>query len=385
MIVFRNAKVLGPDPLGAVDVLVGGGRVLAVGTHLAPPPEGWPVEVVDCAGAWLVPGLVDAHAHLTGGGGEGGASTRVPPVAFTAFTLAGVTTVVGLLGTDCTTRTLPDLLAAARGLSDLGITALCYTGGYVVPPHTLTGSVRGDIVNVGAIVAVGETAISDHRSSQPTFDELIRLAADAHVAGMMTGKAGCLHLHLGDGPRGLEFVRRAIAETELPPRVFHPTHCNRNRRLWEEAMALSALGVTVDITAFEADGEAPSGGQAIAEWYAAGLDAGRLTLSSDGGGCFPTFDASGNLLQMEVGKASALLACVREAMALGVPIEFALATVTRNPAEQLRLAAKGRISVGADADLLVLSADLDVIHVVAGGRTLVRGGHATVRGPFEPA
>ena len=70
---------------------------------------------------------------------------------------------------------------------------------------------------------------------------------------------------------------------------------------------------------------------------------------------------------------------------MGVPIEFALATVTRNPAEQLRLAAKGRISVGADADLLVLSADLDVIHVVAGGRTLVRGGHATVRGPFEPA
>lgn len=383
MILFRNAQVLAPEPLGEVDVLVAGGTIVAIGADLAPPPLGWPVEVLDCAGAWLAPGFVDAHAHLGGGGGEGGARTRVPPVAFTEFSLAGVTTVVGLLGTDCTTRSLADLLAVARGLEELGLTALCYTGGYVVPPLTLTGSVRGDIVNVDRIIAVGETAISDHRSSQPTFEELIRIAADAHVAGMMTGKAGCLHLHLGDGARGLEFVRRALEETELPARVFHPTHCNRGRRLWEEAMALSVSGVTIDISAFEADGDAPSGGEAIAEWYAEGLEPARLTLSSDGGGCLPNFDASGRLLHMEIGAAASLLVAIRAAVNAGVPIEFALATVTRNVAEQLRLEKKGRIEVGAHADLLVLSADLDILHVFARGRALVRDRRALVRGLFE--
>ena len=383
MILFRNAQVLAPDPLGVVDVLVAGGAIAAIGPDLALPPPGWPVEIMDCAGAWLAPGFVDAHAHLGGGGGEGGARTRVPPVAFTDFTLAGVTTVVGLLGTDCTTRSLADLLAAARGLEELGLTALCYTGGYVVPPLTLTGSVRGDSVHIDRIVAVGETASSDHRSSQPTFEELIRIAADAHVAGMMTGKAGCLHLHLGDGARGLEYVRRALEETELPARVFHPTHCNRNRRLWEEAMALSVSGVTIDISAFEADGDAPSGGEAIAEWYAEGLDPARLTLSSDGGGCLPRFDPTGRILDMEIGAPASLLVAIREAVSAGVPIEVALATVTRNAADQLRLAKKGRVEVGADADLVVLSAELGVVHVFAGGRALVRHQRPVVRGLFE--
>jgi beta-aspartyl-dipeptidase (metallo-type) len=208
---------------------------------------------------------------------------------------------------------------------------------------------------VDRIVAVGETAISDHRSSQPTFDEFVRLAADAHVAGMMTGKAGLLHLHLGDGPRGLELVRRAIAETELPARTFHPTHTNRNRRLWEEAKALAGkAALTIDISAFEADGDAPSGGQALAEWFAAGLDPERVTLSSDSGGCLPTFDAEGRLLGMEVGSSATLLVALEEAVSLGVPFEHALATVTRNVARLFRLPRKGRVEVGADADLVAL-------------------------------
>jgi beta-aspartyl-dipeptidase (metallo-type) len=362
---------------------VGGGRVLAVAPSLASPPAGWSVEEVDARGAWLVPGLIDAHAHLGGGGGEGGARTRVPPVRLTELTLAGVTTVVGLLGTDCRTRSVADLLACARGLSELGLTALGWTGGYEMPPRTLTGSVRDDLVHVDRLIGVGELAISDHRSSQPTFDELVRVAADAHVCGMMTGKAGVLHLHLGDGPRGLVLVRRALDETELPARVFQPTHCNRNRRLWEEAKALALRGVPIDITAFDADGDAPSGGQAIAEWYAEGLPADRLTLSSDGGGCLPTFDGDGNLLRMDVGAPSSLLAAVREAVALGVPLEFALATVTSNVATQLRLSDKGSVEVGADADVVLLDADLRVRDVYALGVPMVRAGRALRWGPFE--
>jgi beta-aspartyl-dipeptidase (metallo-type) len=377
MILLRNAHVYGPEDLGVHDVLVAD-RVLGLDVDPSA-ARTLGAEIVDLEGRVLTPGLIDAHAHLSGGGGEGGAHTKVPPVALSAFTTAGVTTAIGLLGTDCRTRSIAELLAAARGLEELGLTTLCYTGGYEVPPVTLTGSARGDIVHVDRIIAIGETAISDHRSSQPTFDELVRLASDAHVAGMMTGKAGLLHLHLGDGERGLELVRRALAETELPARTFHPTHTNRNRRLWEEAMALPG---PVDISAFEADGDAPSGGAALAEWVSAGLDPARITLSSDSGGCLPTFDADGRLLKMDVGSSASLFLAIFEAVDAGVPLSTALAACTSNVATLFRLPRKGRIAGGADADLVVLEGRR-VHHVFARGKWMVRGGVPVVRGLFE--
>jgi beta-aspartyl-dipeptidase (metallo-type) len=80
---LRNATVWAPEDLGRCQVLVGGGRILAIG-DLDPPPSSWEVEVVDLDGCTLIPGLVDNHVHLTGGGGEGGAETRVPAVPLTA-------------------------------------------------------------------------------------------------------------------------------------------------------------------------------------------------------------------------------------------------------------------------------------------------------------
>ena len=83
---------------------------------------------------------------------------------------------------------------------------------------TATGSVRLDIVLIDVVLGVGELAISDHRSSQPTLDELLRIAGDAHVGGLMSGKAGIVHLHVGDGARGLEPVRQALdAERAAAP------------------------------------------------------------------------------------------------------------------------------------------------------------------------
>lgn len=369
---LRGAVVWAPADLGRADVLIGGGRVLAVGPALPPPDPAWG-EVVDLDGHVIVPGLVDVHVHLTGGGGEGGAETRVPPVPLSDLVGAGVTTAVGLLGTDGTTRTIAELLACARAVEARGITAFAYTGSYEVPPVTLTGSVRGDLVHVDRIVAVGEIAVSDHRSSQPTFDELVRIAADAHVAGMMAKKAGLVHLHVGDGPRGLDLVRRAIRETELPPRTFHPTHCNRNPRLFEEALAISREGVTVDVSAFPPpydDGTVPPA-DAVRRYLAEGLDPRRITVSSDAGGCLPTFDADGALLRFDVGDARGLLEVVRGLVAAGVEPATALAGVTSNPARLYRLRGKGTVAPGADADLCVLEAGtLRLARTMARGRWL---------------
>src|SRR4051812_27985656 len=256
MELLRNADLYDPLPKGRQHLLLAGESVVWVGTPAPSLPAALNIKERDLDGRRVIPGFVDGHVHLTGGGGEAGPHTRVPPIALTRLTSGGVTTAVGVLGTDDTVRTTAELVTVARGLTEEGLGAFCHTGGYHVPPMTATGSVRLDIVLIDVVLGVGELAISDHRSSQPTLDELLRLAGDAHVGGLMSGKAGILHLHVGDGERGLEPIRQALAQSELPPHVFNPTHVNRKRALFEEALALADQGCTVDLTAFPvAEGE----------------------------------------------------------------------------------------------------------------------------------
>lgn len=380
-----NAELYDPAPQGRRHLLVAGERVLWVGREIPALDRALQVEAVDLGGRRVIPGLIDGHVHLTGGGGEAGPETRVAPVALSRLTLGGVTTAVGVLGTDDTVRTTAELVTVARGLTALGLTAYCHTGGYHVPPATATGSVRLDIVLIDLIIGVGELAISDHRSSQPTLDELLRIAGDAHVGGLMSGKAGIVHLHVGDGPRGLEPVRQALDRSELPPAVFNPTHVNRRRALFDEAVALTARGCSVDITAFpvQADEDAWGADEALVRYLDAGADPSRVSVSSDGGGCLPVFDAEGRVAAMEVGNPAATGATLRALLARGQPLERVLPAFTANPARVLRLPRKGQLGPGADADLVVLDAEGAVADVMARGRWHVRDGRAVVRGPFE--
>jgi len=386
LILLRHADVFAPDPLGFCDVLIGGERVLYVGPRLDTLPGGLAVQVIDCAGRRVIPGLIDGHVHLTGGGGESGAASHVPPPFLSRYTLGGVTSVVGVLGTDDVTRTTGQLVTQARALMDEGLSAWCHTGGYHVPLTTLTGSVRGDIAYIDRIIGVGELAISDHRSSQPTLDELLRVASDAHVGGLMTGKAGIVHLHVGDGARGLSLVRDAIAQSELPARVFNPTHVNRRKALFEEAVGLTALGCTVDITAFPvAEGEdAWSAADGVERAIAANADLSRVTVSSDGGGCLPVFDEDGRVMTMDVGDVGAMAFALRELLSRGHAMEVVLPCFTRNVASLLRLPRKGVLAAGADADLIVLDDLHRVRDVMARGVWHVENGVAQRRGTFEP-
>jgi beta-aspartyl-dipeptidase (metallo-type) len=391
---LRDAEVYDPVARGRRDVLVSScagraaGQVLAIAPSLsevaaALSPE--LCEIVELGGARLMPGLVDAHVHVTGGGGESGPSSRVPRVAFSELARGGVTSCVGVLGTDGTTRTVAELVATTLALRELGLSAWCWTGSYELPLVTLTGSVRSDMVFIDPVLGVGELAISDHRSSQPTFDELARVAADCHVAGLMSGKAGVLHLHLGDGLRGLALVRRALDETELPARVFYPTHVNRQPRLFAEAIELARRGSTVDVTAFPRDdGDAAiPAADAILRYLESGAPPERLTCSSDGGGCIPTFAADGRLVAMDIGRPGAVAETLAELLGRGLALGDVLPVFTSNVASLLRLPAKGRIEVGADADLVVLDDEHRVRDVMARGRFVVRGGLAVVSGMFE--
>jgi beta-aspartyl-dipeptidase (metallo-type) len=345
------------------------------------------MEVVDAAGRRVVPGLVDPHVHILGGGGEGGPATRAPEIRIEDIVASGVTTVIGCLGTDGVTRHMTSLLAKARALEAEGVSTFIFSGSYEVPVRTLTGSVRSDLVLVDKVIGAGEIAVSDHRSSQPTFDEIARLAAECRVGGMLGGKAGVLHLHLGDGPRGLEVLFRLVRETEIPVTQAIPTHVTRNRRLFEQGLDWVAAGGSIDVTV----GPDPASGdpdvafeELIAAFRERGLPLTRATASSDGNGSMPVFDAEGRLVRLTIATETDLLRKLRETVRKGLlPLETALRIFSTNAADFYQLGRKGRIEPGRDADLLVLDGDLGLVDVFARGKRLMAGGRLLAKGTFS--
>ncbi len=387
MLLLKNVDVVAPEPSGRRDVLLAGGRIVRIEPDMTI-AAGYG-ETVDGLALVAVPGLVDGHVHMTGGGGEGGFATRTPELVLSDAIRGGVTTVVGCLGTDGVTRSLENLLARARGLDEEGISTFIYTGYYGVPTATLTGSIERDLLLIDKVIGVGEIALSDHRSTQPTFDEFARLAAESRRGGILSGKAGVVNIHMGDGRRGLSMLRRILDDTEIPAAQFLPTHINRNPDLFAEGIAHAKAGGLVDLTtssvpAFVEDGEVKCS-RGLRLMLDAGVNVSQITFTSDGQGSLPIFDAAGRFERLGVGRVTSLFAAVREAVLdEGVPLPVALQVVTSNPARILKLRGKGRLVAGADADVTLLDPKtLEIRGVIAKGRWLMRDGQLLVKGTFE--
>jgi beta-aspartyl-dipeptidase (metallo-type) len=273
----------------------------------------------------------------------------MPEVCAEELFAAGITTSIGCLGTDVTTRHLTTLLAKTRQLEADGLSAYMLTGGFTVPPKTITGSVGDDVIVVDKVIGVGEVAISDRRACDPTLAELARVATQAYRGGCISGKAGRTLFHLGDGKRRLQVVGDLLDQHDVEPSSLVVDHVNRSSGHIQDAVQLARRGVHVCMDTVDGD---------LPRWLGAYRDNGgpadKLSVCSD------AHTAGGDVAKLP----QALSRSVRE----GFPLSEVLAAFTSNTADAWKLGHKGRIAPGQDADLVFLDAgSLCISHVIARG------------------
>jgi beta-aspartyl-dipeptidase (metallo-type) len=260
-----------------------------------------------------------------------------------------------VLGVDTTMKTLPGLLARVKGLKEEGLSTFLWTGGYNVPPTTMLGDVRQDMMFIDEVIGAGEVAISDERSMSPSSQELAKVVYDAHIGGILTGKAGLTHFHVGDSDKRLAPIMNLLECHDIKPDWLFPTHIQRTKELMDEAIAFAIDGMPVNIDVVEED---------AAKWTKYYLEHGgppeNFTISSDADSSTPDI-FYGQICEL----------VVKHKM----PLDLVLPFVSSNTARILKLTTKGKLEEGCDADVLVLTRDaLDIQEVIANGKRLVVNG-----------
>ena len=350
---IRNADVYAPAHLGKKDVLVIADKVVRIADKIEG-YEGMPeVEVFDFSGKKLLPGYIDMHMHITGGGGEQGPASRVPE-------------------------------AMARALTEEGITAYCLTGAYGIPSPTITGSIEKDIMMVPPIIGT-KIAVSDHRSSNPQGPELIEVATATRRGGLLANVAGLVTMHMGSGIGKLDPLFYALDHADVPAKNFLPTHMLRTRELMEEGAKLIRRGGYFDMTAGSTDEDMEIGAEQIMEilsWE--GMSTDHLTMSSDAFGSQPKFNENGDCIGLTYCSPKYLHLTIKSLVRRGLPLEEAIKLLTSTPAELLgKTGVKGCVAVGADADLLVLDENLDIDALFAKGQVALLDKEIVLKGRFE--
>lgn len=379
-ILVKDIEIYSPEYMGKKDILISGGAIALIEENIEVFSD--KIKVIYGNGKRLVPGFIDQHVHITGGGGEGSFKTRVPEITFSKLIKSGITTVVGLLGTDGTTRSVENLVAKAKALKEEGITVYVQTGSYEYPTKTITGSVKKDIIFIEEVIGA-KVALSDHRSSSINNYELARLASDVRMAGMISGKIGTLCIHMGNGKNGLRSIFEVLDNTDIPIRTMRPTHVNRKKELLLESFEYAKRGGLIDLTCGIYDDLRPGNVIKMAEEAAVPLE--NITMSSDGYGSWSRYDDVGNMIEIGVSQVDQIYnEFKRMVKELNFDFVKALKFLTTNTSKALDIyPKKGTITQGADGDIVILDDDLEIDTVIAMGKIMLQGGEVLIKGTYE--
>ncbi|MFZ3048206.1 MAG: beta-aspartyl-peptidase [Desulfatirhabdiaceae bacterium] len=390
MILIKNGELFTPDTRGRCDLLTGGGKILAIESRIDAGVLPGEIEIIDADGMAVVPGFVDGHQHFTGGGGEGGFHTRTPEMRLSMNTANGVTTAVGLLGTDSLTRTVESLYAKTQSFNAEGITAFMLTGAYWYPSPTITGSVARDLVYLQPVIGV-KLALADIRGPHMEARDLATLASEIRVAALVANKPGIITVHTGIKPEGLDLIFEIVQKQGIRADMFVPTHINRkNPVMTDQALELARMGATIDATCWNSLPDPDSVHLSAADFAIMADDQGlfdRVSFSSDAGGSLPVWNSDrSRIISMGIGSPDSLLfELSRLVHQKGMGLEKALGPLTTTPARLYGLSGvKGELKAGADADILVLDPEKMVIRdVLARGVVMVRNRIIERKGYFE--
>lgn len=385
MKLLKNANVYTPKNIGRKDVLIEGSRIIRVQDHIDGYDALEDVEVFDLEGKQLCPGFIDIHVHILGGGGEDGPASRVPGARSREILSAGCTTILGLLGIDGISRSNEELVVKARAFEQEGLTCFALVSNYAYPCTTITGSVEKDILMIDPVIGV-KSALSDHRDSNISVEELIRLASEARRGGMLSGKAGIVQIHVGAGPRHLDKLLAAAREGDVPLTHMIPTHVGeRGETVLQQALEYVDMGGFADITAGGNLEEMADTAKTLARIYEERGSFERISLSSDAYGSLPVFDEEGNVTGISYVTCSCLLQTLKILMNQHhVPVEACLTLLTTTPASILKKeGVKGSICAGADADLLVFDENWEIRSIFSRGRLAMQEGEMLIKGVYE--
>lgn len=384
--IIKNGEIYSPEYLGKKDILISGEKIHGIFDNVEIPKGIGEVNVIDAEGKIIVPGFIDSHVHILGGGGEGGFSTRTPEIQLSQIIRGGITTLVGCLGTDSICRDMRSLFGKAKALEEEGVSTYIYTGSYEIPLRTITGGCKSDIILIDKIIGAGEVAISDHRSSQPCFEDFIKLVAEARVGGMLSGKGGIVNVHVGDGERGLEFLFRLAKETEIPIKQVIPTHIGRSKRLFHQGIKYAKLGGIVDFTTSTEIKNSTDirASEALKIMLENDVPIENIQFSSDAQGSLPRFNDKRELVGLDVGCIESIFVEFKAAvLEQGVKFEDALKVITSNVSKHLNLSHKGKIQFDMDGDIVIMDKNLNITEVLCKGTAMMLKGNLVRKGTFE--
>jgi beta-aspartyl-dipeptidase (metallo-type) len=387
MILLKNCKPLlaAEQYLGqTVDILTAGRIIAAMDKNLD--IGNTPAEIVDLEGRTVSPGLVDGHVHFIGAAWDEGFSSKTPEIFVSEFVRGGITTAVGILSFGYGCESLEALNYKTQTLDYEGLSAYMYTGNFRCPQESMTGSAAKDIVMIPHVIGA-KVSMTDKFSSHPSENELIRISSEVYVAGLQTGKAGVLHIHIAEYGDAFPILERVRETSGVPSEIFVPTHCNTDPAMLDNAIKYALRGGYVDISgileASRGCARSVKASRAIESLLNAGVSPDRITLSSDGNVGLPFITDDGERRGLYVERVSSTWDNTKDMIKDGVSPELAISFASKNPADRLKLHKKGSLDIGMDADIIVFDDEWNIDSVYMKGQSAMRSGEPLIFSPFE--